>query len=158
MKKIILVFLLFLSYPVLAQEGEALEPRDVIVLGSFSDYQTAKNKAVEIAGKTGVLYSDRGLVWDEKRGLIFPDNFIDPAFAGDYYGRRSQFDCNKEAIDCVSVEKSDFYEGFTPGLYVLVGGVMVKKAPETKKLIKKFKKIVPDVYVKQTTIYMGCLH
>lgn len=155
-----LVFLTLLSFNLFAEEGdyESIEPRNLIILGSFTDYPSAVKAAVKISKKTKIPYTSRGLVWDDKRGLIFPDNFDDIVFAGDYSGRRSQFDCNNQGTDCISVEKSDFYQGFTKGLYIIVGGVLETTDPTNKPLFDKFKKSVKDTYIKETPIFMGCLH
>ena len=61
--------------------------------------------------------------------------------------------------ECVTIERSEFYDGFTKNLYIVVGGIYdVSDAETINRALAKFKSTVPDAYAKKTKIYMGCLH
>lgn len=161
MRKTIMAFvgLFFFISPLVqasAEKPEGFVTKDVIILGSFVDYAAAKQRAIDLAKATGIAYSDRGMVWDAKRGLIYPDNLEDDLFAGQYAARRAQFDCNEDSEHCLSVERSDLYEGFKKGLYIVVGGVMDLGSVESAQLLARYKKNAPDAYIKKTDVYMGC--
>ena len=102
---------------------------------------------------SGIEYDGRGLIYDAKRGLIWPDDSDDETYAGQYAPRRDDW-CRDKA--CVSVERSEAYEGFRPGLYIVVAGIVGRKDAGAR--LEAARRIVPTAYVKETTLYMGCMH
>ena len=56
----------------------------------------------------------------------------------------------------VSVEWSSGFEGFTPGLYV----VMAWSGPESEAVshLEAARAVYSDAYVKKASVYMGCMH
>jgi hypothetical protein len=98
------------------------------------------------------------MVYDKQRGLIWPDNSNDEAWAGSYAPRRYDNECNiSDPKPCITVERSEAYEGFKPGLYIVVAGVLGRDEERSQRL-NVARRIVPEAYVKQTTIYLGCMH
>ena len=56
----------------------------------------------------------------------------------------------------VSVEWSSAYEGFTPGLYIVV--VASGSEAEVKKHLDAARDVYGDAYIKKAKVYMGCMH
>jgi hypothetical protein len=133
----------------------AFSETSVLILGSHPKYEEALASAKAISEKLKLTHSTRGMIYDKKRGLIWPDDFEDEIYAGSYYGRRYN-ECSDAEHDCISVERSDFYSGFTKGFYIIVGGLYGSE--EADKKLAKARAVVPDAYVKKTSIYLGCIH
>jgi hypothetical protein len=130
----------------------------ILVVGSYKSYDEALRAAKLFSSRSAYPYGSRGMVYDKERGLIWPDNSSDEVWAGQYAPRRYDNECDiRESRPCITVERSEGYEGFTPGLYIVVGGVLGRD-PERVERLATARKIVPDAYVKQTTIYLGCTH
>lgn len=141
-----------------AQETDFMENRWVAILSVYPKFADARADAEKIARESGRPFSMEGRVFDKKRGLIYPDNFEDEAFAGGYVSRRF----NETLIDgqespFLSVERSDGYEGFKPGYYIVVAGIF-DNTKAAQECVKKFTPWAPTAYAKKTKIYMGCLH
>ena len=126
-----------------------------IILGSQADYHSARALAEQASQKTGVNFSSRGHVFDPGRGLIWPGESEDDVYAGGYYERRYNDECDDGQSDCITIEESGVYEGFVGGFYIVVGGIYDDQKEANIKL-KEFKKVIPDAYIKDTVIYMGC--
>lgn len=126
----------------------------LIILASHKDYRRARQAAESIARKTGIPFSTRGMVYDAKRGLVWPDDWEDDIYAGAYYGRRYN-DCGAGESQCLSIERSDFYSGLEPGYYIVVGGLM---GDNQDRMLARYKRAVPDAYAKKTVVYLGCVH
>jgi hypothetical protein len=138
-------------------KDEVTIPKSVLILGSVKTFSEAESLAKDVSSRSGVPYSTRGMIYDKKKGLIYPKDFSDELYRGSYYGRRSNDEC--EGAECISIERSEFYSGFEKGYYVVVGGLYDKSiSKEGEAALAKFKKIVPDAYAKKTEVYMGCLH
>ncbi len=142
-----------------AADGAAYTRIGMLVLGSFKTYAPARRAARAWSKRSGHPYSARGMVYDKKRGLVFADDFPDSIWAGAYAYRRTHGECseNDEGKLCLTVERSEAYEGFVPGLYIVVGA-LVSGGDEQAKLLAEARKVVPAAYVKQTTLYLGCMH
>lgn len=141
------------------------EPTDVpfyrlgiLVLGSYKSYDDAVRAAKWFSARSKYPYGSRGLIYDKERGLIWPDDSDDEAWAGRYAPRRYDDECDmRQSKPCITVERSEAYEGFSPGFYIVVGGVLGRGVDRADRLAAA-RKIVPGAYVKQTTIYLGCSH
>jgi hypothetical protein len=130
----------------------------ILVLGSYKSYPEAVRAAKSFGGRSDYPYGSRGMVYDKARGLIWPDDDKDEMWAGAYAPRRHDRECGLAlSKPCVTVERSEAYEGFTPGLYIVVAGVL-DRSEEREKRLAEVRRLVPDAYVKQTAIYMGCMH
>lgn len=127
----------------------------LLIVGSHGTYRAALAAAKAFSAASGIAYDSQGMTYDAKRGLILPDDSDDEIYAGQYMRRR--YDSCSGNDTCVSVERSEAYEGFRPGLYIVVAGV-VGHGAEADERLKVARKIVPSAYIKQTTLYMGCIH
>lgn len=142
-----------------AKEPDYMENRFVAILSVYSKFAEAKADAEKIAKATGVPFSMEGRVFDAKRGLIYPDNFEDEVFRGAYVARRYDTTVLRgdQETPFLSVERSDGYQGFKPGFYMVVAGIQESKAAAEQQA-KRFRAWAPTSYVKKTSIYMGCMH
>ncbi|MFZ4682422.1 MAG: hypothetical protein ACOYMS_07965 [Terrimicrobiaceae bacterium] len=141
-----------------AQESDFLENRWVAILSVYDSFSAAKADAEKIAAKSDVPFSMEGRVFDKKRGLIYPDNFDDEVFAGQYVSRRYNETAIKDRdTEYLSVERSDGYDGFKPGYYIVVAGIY-ESAKDAQAQVKRFTAWAPTAYAKKTKIYMGCMH
>lgn len=142
------------------KQPDFMENRYVVILSVYQDFAEAKADAVKIAKASKVPFSMEHRIFDKKRGLIYPDNFDDEVFRGEYVARRFHTTVLKEGADdtpYISVERSDGYDGFKKGFYIVVAGVHDNSAAAQKQL-KQFTDWAPTAYAKKTRIYMGCMH
>jgi hypothetical protein len=141
-----------------AQETDFMENRWVAILSVYPKFADARADAEKIARESGRPFSMEGRVFDKKRGLIYPENFEDETFAGGYVARRfNETLINEKETPYLSVERSDGYDGFKPGYYIVVAGIF-ENAKDAQDCVKKFTAWAPTAYAKKTKIYMGCLH
>ena len=145
----------------LAKEPDFLENRYVVILSAYPSFANAREDAEKISRGAKLPFSMEGRVFDKKRGLIYPDNFGDEVFRGQYVARRyhtTAWDrARNNPIEYLSVERSDGYDGFRKGYYLVVAGVH-ESAAAAHAQTKKFTAWAPTAYAKKTKIYMGCMH
>ena len=141
-----------------AQEADFMENRWVVILSAQESFSDAKAAAEKLAAKTKVPFSMEGRVFDKRAGLIYPKNLDDEVLAGQYVARRyNEAEIRGKSVPYLSVERSDGYEGFKPGYYIVVAGVH-ESAKEAEAQVKRFSSLAPTGYAKKTKIYMGCMH
>jgi hypothetical protein len=88
-----------------------------------------------------------------QQGLSFPAKVCDEnGFEHPCYVARGRYDDG----EYVSVEWSTAYEGFTPGLYIVV--VASGPEAEVKKHLPAAREVYGDAYIKKAKVYMGCIH
>jgi hypothetical protein len=127
----------------------------LLVVGSHRSYHAAVRAAKTFSDASGLRYSSQGMIFDKSRGLIIPDDDPDEAYRGRYVPRRYDNGCDQQR--CVTVERSGGYDGFRPGLYIVVAGILGRDADANARL-KQAQRIVPTTYVRQTILYLGCMH
>jgi hypothetical protein len=134
------------------------QPRWIVILGVYKDFAEAKADAQKFSKASSVPFSMRGNVFD-KKGLHYPKNFDDELYAGEYLARRTNAhgEAGQELEEYLSIERSDGYDGFAKGYYIVVGAV-AETAKDGLAQAERFKAFSKDTYVKKTIIYMGCLH
>lgn len=129
----------------------------ILIAGSFRSYDAALRAAKDVAAVTGLKDGTHSMVYDDERGLILPDSANGP-WAGRYVSRRDD-ECGdgrgNPRAPCVTVELSSAYDGFEPGYFIVVAGVMWRSAERNLRL-EQVREVVPDAYVKETTLYLGC--
>lgn len=156
--RLVSLFLLLTLTGALAQDGEFVETRWVTILTATKTFDEARADAKTMARESGLPFSMEGRVFDRKRGLIYPDTYEDEVFAGGYAARRyNEAFLNEKETEYLSIERSDGYEGFRPGYYIVVAGVY-DSSKKAAAQAERFKKWAPTAYAKKTKIYMGCLH
>lgn len=139
--------------------AQATFPKLVLILGSYKDFPTAMSQAKEFSKTISIPFSDRDMIFDQKRGWIFRDTIEDEIYAGTYYHRRSNVDCGDNNEACITIEKSESYPGMTPGYYILIASIYdLDEKSSAQEFLKNIHKVIPDAYLKKTSIYMGCTH
>lgn len=131
----------------------------VLVAGSYRSYEAAVRAAETLEVASGIPFGTRGLVYDETWGLIQPDSSWENP-ADSFYRRRYDADCfagrGPDPSPCLTIEPSDAY-GFEPGHYIVVAGVL-GRGPERDDRLRALREFVPDAYVKETNLWMGCIN
>jgi len=131
----------------------------LMVVGSHRSYHAAVRAAKTFSTASGIPFSTQGMIFDKSRGLIIPDDDPDEALRGQYVPRRYDYGCGNgfSSERCVTVERSDGYDGLRPGLYIVVAGILGRDA-EARIRLAEARRIVATAYVSQTILYMGCRH
>ena len=132
----------------------------MVILSVYKSFAEAREDAEKIGKAAKTPFSMEGRVFDKKRGLIYPDNFDDEVFRGQYVARRYHQTVLKGSDnerEYLSVERSDGYDGFKKGYYIVVAGVHDNSAAATAQT-SKFTAWAPTAYARKTRIYMGCMH
>jgi hypothetical protein len=95
------------------------------------------------------------MIYDAKRGLIWPDDFEDEVWAGNYASRREDL-CGKQR--CVTIERAEYY-GLDSDTYVVVAGIVARDdAATARAYLRGARKVVPSAFIKLVTLYTGCMH
>ena len=131
----------------------------VVILGAYRDFHEAKSDAIKFAKSGSLPFSLNGMIFD-KKGLHYPRDYADEIFAGEYIARRHNVGWDardNQLAEHISIERSDGYDGFAKGYYIIVGSIAATKQ-EGLVQAARFKAFAPDTYVKKTRIYMGCMH
>ncbi len=111
-------------------------PWGLMILGSSKDLAALEKKARKISASMKIPFSTEGYSIKNKR------EHYERANEGAYVPRIKQCENGK---GCITIEKSSAYSKFTPELFIIVGGIVDFDA---NSLIAKFRKVVPDAYVK----------
>jgi hypothetical protein len=157
---LLITLLLLAAQTAPAKEPDFLKNRHVVILSVYKSFAEARADAERISKASKVPFSMQGRVYDKKRGLIYPDNDEDEAFRGQYFARRYHTTVLKgsdESREYLSVERSDGYDGFKKGFYIVVAGIH-ENAAAAQADAKRFSAWAPTAYAKKTRIYMGCMH
>ncbi len=131
--------------------------RWVVILGTSKDFKEAKADAQKWSKSSGVPFSMNGMIFDRK-GLRLPDDDSDEMWAGCYFLRRHNMTSTGTFSEQhISIEKSEAYDGFAKGYYMIVGHI-AETAHEAEKMAAFFKPHAQTTDVKKARIYMGCMH
>jgi hypothetical protein len=129
--------------------------KDSVIVKSTAAYKDARRVAVDAAQRLGLPLDLRGLAPHRGSGLTFSrEECKGGAFDYPCYVARGRSDDGAY----VSVEYSTAYDGFRPGLYIVViagdsaGGDLAKRSAQAAK------KVFRDAYVRRTGVYLGCIH
>ena len=138
-----------------AQDVEFVQKR-VVILQSTQNYEEAKLTTLTASRKLGIKADLRGLTPNPQSGLSFSKKECDDNGV-DYpcYVARGRSD--DEIF--ISIEYSDAYPGFQKGYYIVVLATAASRHETSlKQVLAKASQIYPDVYMKTTEVYMGCMH
>ncbi|HEY4187919.1 MAG TPA: hypothetical protein VGP07_22780 [Polyangia bacterium] len=129
--------------------------KSFVILKSTSSYRDARSFADVAARDLNVKLDLRGLARSSKLGLTFSRSQCIGDF-GEFpcYAPRGRFDDGVY----VSVEYSTGYKGFKKGLYIVVLANGSTGADEVRNALQKAKAKYADAYVKDTAVYLGCVH
>jgi hypothetical protein len=130
-------------------------PKDILILRSTKDYQTAVATAKQAASRLHKELDLRGLRPNRKIGLTMSKADCDEY---DYPCYLARGDGNAENDDYISIEYSNAYKGFAKGYYIVVAALTDVKSTSMKAQLAAINKIYPDAYAKRTFIWFGCMH
>ena len=126
--------------------------KSFLILKSTPDYNEALVSARKAAKKLGLKLDLRDLSKNDQICLTFPKETCEgEGWEFPCYVARGRFDDGSY----VSVEYLSSYEGFTKGLYIVLGA---GGNEETALTLEPARKYFPDAYAKTTKVYVGCIH
>jgi hypothetical protein len=123
-----------------------------LLVASTKDWDTARSTASQ-AAQALAMELKVPVQPHPTEGLTFSEQTCaDNGFDHPCYVARGRYDDG----EFVSVEWSSAYEGFTPGLYIVV--VASGPEAEVKKHLPAAREVYGDAYIKKAKVYMGCIH
>jgi hypothetical protein len=124
-----------------------------LIILSSKNYTAAKKLAVEAANKLNIKLDLKGLKPNKESGLTFNAKECE-GNGWDYpcYVSRGRYDDG----EFVTIDYSDAFDGFAKGYYIVT--TASGEASSVKKALSKVKTFYKTAYVKQTEIYIGCMH
>lgn len=136
-------------------------PKDIIILGSTTDYKGALGLAREAARKLGRKLDLRGLKPVAGTGLTMSEKDCLGAGGGDDLGYpcyQARGDGAAANDDYISIEYSNAYKGFARGYYIVVAAITDVQTAALKKRLASIQNVYPQAYAKRTFIWFGCMH
>ena len=153
MKQLLLLLtVLLFNKTVLAQETEPYIKKSFCIILSTKSYAEADKVAKQAAKKLNIILDYRDLEPNKKTGLTLPKDTKDPEASYPFYYARGRFDNG----NYISIEYSNAYDGFAKGYYIVIASSGEEK--EVKKDAIAAKKYYKQAYVKNTKVYVGCMH
>lgn len=129
--------------------------KQVLILKSSQNYNEALKAANEASSSLRIKTDLRGLSANRKIGLTFSENECkESGFDFPCYIARGRYDDGTY----ISIEYSSAFENFKPGFYIVVAAMSFRNDQEIASALKQARKSYPDAYVKNTKVYMGCMH
>jgi hypothetical protein len=127
--------------------------KSFLIILSSKNYTEAKKIAVEASSKLNVKLDLRALKPNKESGLTFSTKECE-GNGWDYpcYVSRGRYDDG----EFVTIDYSDAFDGFAKGYYIVT--TASGDAALVKEALAKVKKLYKTAYVKQTEIYIGCMH
>ena len=135
-----------------AQNDSAFVKKEILIILSSKNYAAAKKTAEEAARTLSLKLDLRGLVANKKTGLTYSKADCENEGGYPCYIARGRYDDGSY----ISIEYSSAFNGFSKGYYIVVAASGDKSI--TSPALANTKKYYPSAYVKQTDIYMGCMH
>ncbi len=124
--------------------------KSFLIIKSTKNYSSALNKAQLACNKLGTTLNLRNLSEDKEEGLSTSETCGCGTNHG--YLPRGRYDDGQY----ISIEYSSAFEGFTPDYYMVV--VASGERATLKKYLPEVQKHYKLAYIKDTDVYMGCLH
>ena len=137
-------------------EPDPMVPVAFVVLRSTPDYDEARQVAERAAAHLAIPLNLRGLIYDPVHGLTWSKEVCDkdPYYPFPCYVARGRFDPGVY----LSVERSDAYPSFRPGLFIVIAASGKPGSVEIGSSLTRVRAAYPDAYVKQEKVYHGCMH
>lgn len=156
MKIIFTIFAVILfSTSLLAQDENPTIQKEVLIAHSGKDYTKAMAIAKKLSTQLKLKLDLRGLKPNKELGLSDSKKNCEEGFGFfPCYVPRGHY----EDGSYISIEYSDSFEGFAKGYYIVVVAHYQTGNSAIKTLLTKTKKIIPDAYIKRTSVYTGCIH
>lgn len=142
-----------LSKASFAQEEPEYHPyldQSFLIIASSKDFKSAEKVAKQAQKKMELEYRTKTYYPDKKEGFK-TDEVCNCGEIHDYFPRGSHDDGNY-----ISIEYSSAYEGFSEGYYIVIVASGPKETVESE--LPKAKEVYPQAYIKNSEIYVGCMH
>jgi hypothetical protein len=156
MKKITLlmvVALLLISFAKAQEEPRPYIKKGFCIILSTKSYTEAKKVAEKAAKQLNIQTDYRDLLVNKKIGLTMSEkDCTDNGFDFPAYIARGKDDDG----EYISIEYSNAFGGFANGYYIVV--VSSGEKETTAATLKKVKKWYKTAYIKQSEVYIGCMH
>ena len=123
-----------------------------VIIYSSKNYGSAYNMAIRAQEELGVELDLRGYYENETGGLK-TDQVCGCGQLHEYVARGRWDDGTY-----ISIEISDRYIGFSKGYYIVMLDSAPKGSDELTNALAKAKEFYPDAYIKNTSVYIGCMH
>lgn len=150
-KLLFLFFAIIISYnSAHSQEYDPYVSTGFLIILSTKNYEGALKLAKEACTNLSLDFNSRGLYADAELGLN-SDEICGCGETHGYIARGRSDDGNY-----ISIEYTDAYETFSDGYYIVV--VASGKRSELKPTLKKVKQHYKDAYIKNSDVYIGCMH
>ncbi|MFH1468850.1 MAG: hypothetical protein ABIO70_30965 [Pseudomonadota bacterium] len=131
---------------------EPLVEKAFLLVAAAKDWDTARSTASQ-AAQALALELKVEVAPLPGGGLTFPAATCTASgFEHPCYVARGRYDDGA----FVSVEWSSDYQGFTPGLYIVVAASGPEA--EVKPHLAAARELYPDAYIKKAKVWMGCIH
>jgi hypothetical protein len=154
-KTIILSFLILFRLQSFGQNDDQYADKSFLIIASTKNIDESFSIAKTASQKTGLNFRDNKLQADKLIGATFPsDTCAVNGFTFPCYVARGRFDDGSY----LSVEYSDGYTGFQKGLYIVIAASGDKNGSDFKNVFKKVQRTYPKSYIKQTKVFLGCIH
>lgn len=127
-----------------------------VVVRSTPDYAEALRVAESTSAATGIERELRGMVHEPEHGLSLPRAECEKQDLGPYpcYVARGRFDAGVY----LSVERSDAYETFRSGYFIVVAASGPPDSATLDTTLEAVRASYPDAYLKVDKVYHGCMH
>jgi len=149
--KIITILLVLFSFIELKAQ-EATVKKGFLIIQSTKDYSAALRTAKLASQKLNIDMNLRGYYHDKTEGL--KTDSICGCGEDHGYIARGRYDDG----EYISIEYSDNYTGFAEGYYIVVAASNRRNNRQLSKTLKKAKRYYKDAYVKNASVYIGCMH
>ena len=129
-----------------------------VIAASETSYSQAVLKAATLSEQSGILFNTGGVNFDpthkETNGGLTYSKSVCENNGWEYpcYVSRGRWDEGAY----ITIEYSSAIQGFTPGLYVVIAASGDRKEVESS--FTTVKKLIPDAYMKTSSVYVGCMH
>jgi hypothetical protein len=131
-------------------EDHHMVKRSFLIIKSTKNYQRALKTAQLACNNLGLTLELRNNYYDKEEGLANSEICGCGEMHG-YFPRGRYDDGNY-----ISIDYSSAYTGFAEGYYIVI--VSSGNREDVKKLLPKAQKFYSDAYIKDSKIYMGCMH
>ena len=156
MRNLLTLLLLTTTYSLSAQtEDEMMVKKSFLILQSTKSYPDALKTARGAASSLAYRLDLRGLKPNIREGLTFSRPECDSnGWEYPCYVPRGRYDDGAY----ISIERSDAYNGFSKGYYIVIAASGEPAGKEVKGAFVKARPLYRQAYLKTAKVYMGCMH
>jgi hypothetical protein len=125
--------------------------KDFLIVKTTKVYSDAKKFVIDFSKRSGIEINLRGVFY-QKEIKLSPkkETCLESGFSYPCYIARGRYDDGVY----LSIEHTDAYKEFANGYYVVIAA----SGEVDSETIRTVKELIPDSYVKKSSIYMGCIH